>query len=145
MLKTPPASGLSGVSLGVAAPAVARPGRAARRAPPGLPGPPWATKLAPCRWGERVAIDIDKLTEPELVDLNRRIVERLRFLRQMRAHKQMLAFKIAIPSSRPAFGRAPRAGARRPGQRECGGMLDVSARGASRQGLVVLLDHLLSA
>jgi hypothetical protein len=41
-----------------------------------------------------VAIDIDKLTEPELVDLNHRIVERLRFLRQMRAHKQMLEFKI---------------------------------------------------
>ncbi len=41
-----------------------------------------------------MTIDIDKLTEPELVDLNRRIVERLRFLQQMRAHRQMLAFKI---------------------------------------------------
>ena len=30
-------------------------------------------------------IDIDKLTEAELVDLNHRIVERLRFLNQMRA------------------------------------------------------------
>ena len=30
-------------------------------------------------------IDIDKLTEPELVDLNHRIVARLRFLAQMRA------------------------------------------------------------
>ena len=39
-------------------------------------------------------IDIDKLTEAELVDLNNRIVERLRFLRQMRAHAQMLEFKI---------------------------------------------------
>ena len=39
-------------------------------------------------------IDIDKLTEAELVDLNNRIVERLRFLRQMRAHAQMLDFKI---------------------------------------------------
>jgi hypothetical protein len=38
-----------------------------------------------------VTVDIDKLTEPELVDLNRRIVERLRLLQQMRAHKQMLA------------------------------------------------------
>jgi hypothetical protein len=37
-----------------------------------------------------VAIDIDKLTEPELVDLNNRIVARLRFLQQMRAHASML-------------------------------------------------------
>ena len=35
-----------------------------------------------------MTVDIDKLTEPELVDLNRRIVERLRLL------QQMLAFKI---------------------------------------------------
>ena len=39
-------------------------------------------------------IDIDKLTEAELVDLNNRIVERLRFLSQMRAHAQMLEFRI---------------------------------------------------
>lgn len=39
-------------------------------------------------------IDIDKLTEAELVDLNNRIVERLRFLSHMRAHAQMLEFKI---------------------------------------------------
>jgi hypothetical protein len=39
-------------------------------------------------------IDIDKLTEAELVDLNNRIVERLRFLSHMRAHARMLAFKI---------------------------------------------------
>jgi len=31
-------------------------------------------------------IDIDKLTEAELVDLNNRIVERLRFLTHMRTH-----------------------------------------------------------
>ena len=41
-----------------------------------------------------MAINIDKLTEPELIDLNHRIVEWLRLLRQMRAHKQMLEFKI---------------------------------------------------
>lgn len=41
-------------------------------------------------------IDIDKLTEAELIDLNHRIVERLRFLHQMRAHAQMLEFKIGI-------------------------------------------------
>lgn len=39
-------------------------------------------------------IDIDRLTEAELIDLNNRIVERLRLLHQMRAHAQMLDFKI---------------------------------------------------
>ena len=39
-------------------------------------------------------IDIDKLTEAELVDLNNRIVERLRFLNHLRAHAEMLEFKI---------------------------------------------------
>ena len=38
--------------------------------------------------------DIDRLTEAELTYLNNRIVERLRFLHQMRAHGQMLEFKI---------------------------------------------------
>ena len=39
-------------------------------------------------------INIDELTEAELIDLNHRIVERLRFLSQMRAHKRMIEFKI---------------------------------------------------
>jgi len=39
-------------------------------------------------------IDIDKLSEAELIDLNHRIVERLRFLHQMKAHAKMLKFKI---------------------------------------------------
>ena len=39
-------------------------------------------------------IDIDQLTEAELIDLNHRIVARLRFLQQMRAHVEMLEFKI---------------------------------------------------
>jgi len=39
-------------------------------------------------------IDIDALTEAELVDLNNRVVERLRFLHQMRSHKRMLDFRI---------------------------------------------------
>ena len=51
-------------------------------------------------------IDIDKLTEAELVDLNNRIVARLRFLNHMRAHSQMLEFKIGDrvafqPDARP--------------------------------------------
>ncbi|HME60346.1 MAG TPA: hypothetical protein VKH62_03765 [Candidatus Binatia bacterium] len=33
-------------------------------------------------------INIDELSEAELIDLNHRIVERLRFLSQMRAHSQ---------------------------------------------------------
>src|SRR3984893_18871223 len=39
-------------------------------------------------------IDIDGLTEAELIDLNNRVVERLKFLRHMRAHSQMLEFSI---------------------------------------------------
>jgi hypothetical protein len=39
-------------------------------------------------------IDIDRLTEAELVDLNHRIVARLRLLNQMRAHSEMLEFRI---------------------------------------------------
>jgi len=41
-----------------------------------------------------VAVDIDKLTEPELIDLNNRIVARLKFLQQMRAHASMLEFSL---------------------------------------------------
>src|SRR5258708_1258688 len=53
-------------------------------------------------------IDIDALTEAELVDLNNRIVERLRFLHQARSHKQMLDFRIGDrfvfrPDDRPAI------------------------------------------
>ncbi len=39
-------------------------------------------------------MDIDKLTEAELIDLNNRVIERLRFLSQMRAHGEMLQFTI---------------------------------------------------
>ncbi len=53
-------------------------------------------------------IDIDKLTEDEMIDLNHRIVARLRFLNQMRAHSQMLDFRIGDhvtfqPEGRPAL------------------------------------------
>jgi len=41
-----------------------------------------------------IDIDIDKLTEPELIDLNNRIVARLKFLQQMRAHASMLEFSL---------------------------------------------------
>ena len=39
-------------------------------------------------------IDIDGLNEAELIDLNNRIVERLRFLHQARAHSRMLEFSV---------------------------------------------------
>ena len=39
-------------------------------------------------------IDINSLTEAELADLNRRIVQRLRFLQQARAHERMLELGI---------------------------------------------------
>ena len=37
---------------------------------------------------------LDDLTEPELIDLNHRIVERLRYLQQSRALQAMLDFRI---------------------------------------------------
>jgi hypothetical protein len=39
-------------------------------------------------------INIDHLTEAELLDLNHRIVQRLRLMSQMRAHKAMLEFRL---------------------------------------------------
>lgn len=55
-------------------------------------------------------IDIDKLSEAELTDLNNRIVERLRFINQMRAHTQMLEFKIGDRVTFQAEGHPPLVG-----------------------------------
>jgi hypothetical protein len=52
-------------------------------------------------------IDIDRLTEAELIDLNNRIVERLRFLNQMKAHSQMLEFRIGDRVTFQPEGRPP--------------------------------------
>jgi hypothetical protein len=41
-----------------------------------------------------MTIDIDTLTEAELIALNNRIVARLRFLQEGRAHAAMLAFRV---------------------------------------------------
>ena len=38
--------------------------------------------------------DIDGLSEAELLDLNHRIVARLRLLREVKAHQAMLAFRV---------------------------------------------------
>lgn len=39
-------------------------------------------------------IDIDNLSEAELLELNHKVVARLRFLSQMRSHSAMLDFRI---------------------------------------------------
>jgi hypothetical protein len=39
-------------------------------------------------------IDISKLDEAELAELNRRIVARLRYLQEARTHHQMLSFNV---------------------------------------------------
>src|SRR3712207_9074687 len=52
-----------------------------------------------------MTIDIDGLGEAELLDLNRRVVERLRLLQQMRAHRQMLEFRIGDRVAFQADGR----------------------------------------
>ena len=39
-------------------------------------------------------IDIDELSEKELIELNHRIVERLKFLESARRHKEMMDFNI---------------------------------------------------
>lgn len=41
-----------------------------------------------------MTIAIDHLTEAQLIGLNRRIIERLKFLAQMRAHASMLDFSV---------------------------------------------------
>lgn len=56
----------------------------------------------------KMNIDITQLSEQELVALNRQIVERLRFMQQMRAHAQMLEFRVGDrvsfqPEGRPVL------------------------------------------
>jgi hypothetical protein len=56
---------------------------------------------------EDMKINIDQLTEAELIELHHRIVERLRFLEQMRAHGSMLAFSIGERVTFAPEGRPP--------------------------------------
>jgi hypothetical protein len=56
--------------------------------------------------GGAMKIDIDKLTEAELIDLNNRVVARLRFLSQMRAHAEMLEFRVGDRVSFQPAGRS---------------------------------------
>ena|ERR1051325_5655772 len=55
-------------------------------------------------------IDIDGLTEAELIDLNHRIVERLKFLNHMRAHAKMLEFRLGDRVSFQPEGRPVQVG-----------------------------------
>lgn len=48
-----------------------------------------------------MSLNLNELTEAQLLDLNRRIVERLRFLQQARAHQTMLQFAVG---ERVGFG-----------------------------------------
>ena len=50
-------------------------------------------------------IDIEKLGENELIELNHRIVERLRFLNQQRAHSAMMEFSVGEKVAFKAEGR----------------------------------------
>ena len=50
-------------------------------------------------------IDIDSLTYEELVDLNQKIVERLKFLDSMQTHKEMMRFSPGDQVSFEAPGR----------------------------------------
>lgn len=55
-------------------------------------------------------IDIDQLSESELIDLNHRIVARLRFLHEVGAHTSMLEFRIGERVRFHPDGRPPVAG-----------------------------------
>jgi hypothetical protein len=57
-----------------------------------------------------MGIDIEQLTEEALVDLNNRIVARLRFLAQARAHAHMMAFAIGERVSLKPDGRSELSG-----------------------------------
>ena len=52
-------------------------------------------------------IDIDQLTESELIEFNHKIVERLKFLESMRAHADMMAFNLGKKVSFAPPGRGP--------------------------------------
>jgi hypothetical protein len=52
------------------------------------------------------AVDIEKLSEAELIDLNHRIVARLRLLRELAAHASMLNFHIGERVTFQPEGRA---------------------------------------
>ncbi len=57
-----------------------------------------------------MAINIDNLTEDELVKLNHRIVERLKFLETFHTHNEMMQFSPGEQVSFQPSGRSPQFG-----------------------------------
>ena len=57
-----------------------------------------------------MAIDIDNLTEDELVELNHRIVERLKFLETFHTHNEMMQFNPGEHVSFQPSGRSRKFG-----------------------------------
>ncbi len=57
-----------------------------------------------------MTIDLASMTEDELLALNRRIVERLKFLQQARAHAQMIEFQLGDRVSFEPEGRTAQFG-----------------------------------
>jgi len=55
-------------------------------------------------------IDIEKLSEKELIELNHRIVERLKFLELMRTHNKMMKFNVGETVSFEPPGREKQIG-----------------------------------
>lgn len=54
-----------------------------------------------------MTIDIDRLSESDLIDLNNRVVARLRLLNEVRAHTAMLEFRIGERVRFEPDGRPP--------------------------------------
>ena len=46
-----------------------------------------------------MSIDISSMSEEQLIELNHRVVERIKFLQQARAHEQMLEFPVGAEVS----------------------------------------------
>lgn len=55
-------------------------------------------------------IDIDQLSEEELIELNHKVVERLRLMRQIRSHQEMFRFKIGDRVTFHPSGHGPQTG-----------------------------------
>jgi len=52
-----------------------------------------------------MTLDIEKLSEKELIELNQRIIERLKFLQSMHHHKKMMEFNVGDKVSFEPMGR----------------------------------------
>ena len=62
------------------------------------------------RTQKKMKIDLEKLSEKELIELNNRIVERLKFLDSMRTHSKMMEFNVGEKVGFEPSGREKRIG-----------------------------------